>query len=67
VPEINIILNCFNEKSRIQLVEATVTLAVNGIPFDIELQMTNLKNEECWIRNIGEPIYNDKNKIIGRR
>jgi len=67
VPELNVILNCFNEKSRTQLVEATVALAANGVPFDIELQMTNLKNQKRWIRNIGEPMYNDKNEIIGRR
>ncbi len=67
VPELNEILNCFNEESRIQLIESTVILSIHGTPFDIELQMTNLKNENRWIRNIGEPIYDDKNKIIGRR
>jgi PAS domain S-box-containing protein len=67
VPELDVILCCFNEDSRNKLLEATRILATNGVPFDIELQMTNLKNEERWIRNIGEPIYNDKNKIIGRR
>lgn len=66
-PELNVILNCFNKKSRIKLVEATIILATNGVPFDIELQMTNLKNQKRWIRNIGEPMYNDKNEIIGRR
>jgi PAS domain S-box-containing protein len=66
VPELDVILCCFNEDSRNKLLEATRILATNGVPFDIELQMTNLKNEERWIRNIGEPIYN-KNKIIGRR
>jgi PAS domain S-box-containing protein len=67
VPELDVILCCFNEDSRNKLLEATRILATNGVPFDIELQMTNLKNEERWIRNIGEPIYNNKNKIIGRR
>lgn len=67
VPELDVILCCFNEDSRNKLLEATRILATSGVPFDIELQMTNLKNEERWIRNIGEPIYNNKNKIIGRR
>lgn len=67
VPELDVILCCFNEDSRNKLLEATRILATNGVPFDIELQMTNLKNEKRWIRNIGEPIYNNKNKIIGRR
>ena len=67
VPEIQVILNVFEQKSRQKLIEATVILAKNGIPFDIELQLTNLKNEKRWIRNIGEPLYNSKNEIIGRR
>jgi PAS domain S-box-containing protein len=67
VPELDVILNCFNEESRKQLIEATLALSTNGVPYDIELQMTNLKNEERWIRNIGESIYNDKNEIVGRR
>ena len=67
VPEIQVILNVFERKSRKKLIQATVILAKNGIPFDIELQLTNLKNEKRWIRNIGEPLYNSKNEIIGRR
>jgi PAS domain S-box-containing protein len=67
VPDLDVILTCFNQKSRKQLVEATIMLAVKGAHFDIELEMTNLKNEKRWIRNIGEPIYNDQKEIIGRR
>jgi PAS domain S-box-containing protein len=67
VPSIDIILNCFDEKSKKQLIESIVDLSDNGVSFDIELQMINLKNEKRWIRNIAEPIYNDKNKIVGRR
>ncbi|TXD45868.1 PAS domain S-box protein [Polaribacter sp. IC073] len=67
VPEIEIILNVFSEVSRKKLIEATVTLSTIGVPFDIELQMVNLKNKKRWIRNIGEPMFNDRNEIIGRR
>mgnify|MGYP001942486537 CR=1 FL=1 len=67
VPNLDIILNCFNKNSKTQLIEATVALAIDGIPFDIELKMTNLRNEKRWIRIIGEPICNDKNEITGRR
>jgi len=67
VPGIEIILGSFTDKSRKKLIEATVTLASDGVPFDIELEMINFKNEKRWIRNMGEPIYNDKNEIIGRR
>ncbi|WKD85403.1 Oxygen sensor histidine kinase NreB [Polaribacter huanghezhanensis] len=67
VPGIEIILGAFTEESRKKLIDATVTLASEGVSFDIELEMTNFKNEKRWIRNMGEPIYNDKNEIIGRR
>jgi PAS domain S-box-containing protein len=67
VPEIKLLLNLFNQKSRKKLIQATEILATNGVPFDIELQLTNLKNKKRWIRNIGEPLYNSKSEIIGRR
>ncbi len=67
VPDISVILDFFNEESKQQLREATLDLAINGVSFDIELQMTNFKNENRWIRNIGESLYNHKNEIIGRR
>jgi PAS domain S-box-containing protein len=67
IPELDVILSCYNKKSKKQLVEATLDLANNGVSYDIELQMTNLKNEKRWFRNIGEAIYNDKNEIVGRR
>ena len=67
VPNVDTILNCFDQKSKKQLLESLVNLSKNGVSFDIELQIINLKNEKRWLRNIAEPIYNDKNKIIGRR
>ena len=67
VPDINMILSVFNEESRQRLIKATLNLTNNGVPYEIELQMTNFKNEKRWLRNIGEAIYNDKNEIIGRR
>ena len=67
VPHVDTILNCFDEKSKKKLLKSIVNLTKNGVSFDIELQMINLKNEKRWLRNIAEPIYNNKNKIIGRR
>ena len=67
VPKIEVILDVFNEESRKKLIKATVLLANEGTPYEIDLKITNFKNETRWIRNIGEPIYNDKNEIIGRR
>ncbi|MDP5106721.1 MAG: PAS domain-containing protein, partial [Polaribacter sp.] len=67
VPELDVILTCFSEESVKKLIEATVLLATKGISFEIELEMTNLKNEKRWILNMGEPIFNDKKEVIGRR
>ncbi len=67
VPDIERILSVFSEESRNKLITSTVLLANEGIPFEIELEMTNFKNETRWIRNIGEAVYNNKNEIIGRR
>lgn len=67
VPKIDVILSVFSEISRKKILDATINLNTKGIPFDIELQLTNLKNEKRWIRNIGEPLYNSENEIIGRR
>ncbi|TXD50559.1 MULTISPECIES: bifunctional diguanylate cyclase/phosphodiesterase [unclassified Polaribacter] len=66
-PELALFYTFFNEESRNKLMEAEATLADKGVPFDLELLGTNLKNEKRWIRNIAEPLYNDKNEIIGRR
>ena len=67
VPKIETVLNVFTEESRKKLQEAIETIATKGTPFDIVLEMTNFNNEKRWIRNIGEPIFDDKNEIIGRR
>ena len=67
IPEIDAILNVYSKKSRKLVLESLKKLTDKGIPYDIELEFINFKNEKRWIRNIGEPIYNDKNKIIGRR
>ena len=67
MPDLTNVLNCFDKKSRKQLVKATENLNNNGVSYDIELQLTNFKNEKRWIQDIGEPIYNDENQIIGSR
>jgi PAS domain S-box-containing protein len=60
-------LNCFTEASRKSLIEATTNLTENGVLYDLEFQITNLKNEKRWVQSIGEPIYSSKNKIIGSK
>ncbi len=67
VPELNGILSVFDDKSKKKLLKAMLNLANDGVSFDIDLEMTNFKNEKKWIRNIGEPIYNTQHKVIGRK
>jgi PAS domain S-box-containing protein len=66
-PELEVTLNCFNEESRQKTIKAAYELNVNGVSYDLELQITNLKNQNIWVQDIGEPLYNDKNEIIGAR
>ena len=67
MPDLTAVFKCFDKKSRKKLIEATENLIENGVKYDIELQLINLKNEKRWIQNIGEPIYNFENHIIGSR
>jgi PAS domain S-box-containing protein len=67
VPNLDVILDFFTEKSKKELVEATIELASKGKPFELELNLINSKNENVWIRNLGHPVYNEQNEIVGRR
>ena len=67
VPSVEAILSVYTKESRKRIIEALENLTKKGIPYDIELEFTNFKNEKRWIRNIGEPIYNDDNENVGRR
>ena len=67
VPTIEAILNVYTNDSRMLVLESIEALTNKGVSYDIELELTNFKNEKCWIRNIGKPIYNDYNEIVGRR
>ena len=67
MPKLAVVLNCFEKKSKQKLLKATKELTSKGTNYDIELQLTNLKNEKRWIQDIGEPLYNNKNEITGSR
>jgi PAS domain S-box-containing protein len=67
IPELSIILNCLEKKSRQQFIQATKEVHSKGTDYDLELKFTNLKNKKCWILLIGEPIYNVENGIIGAK
>ena len=67
VPDLETIVNIFDEDSKNQLIEATKECINQGKPYDLELSLTNLKGEKVWVRNMGKPIYNSRNEFIGRR
>ena len=61
------IASLFSEEFQIKIVESIANLDVNGVPFDIELQMTNIRKEKIWIRAMLHPIYNQNKELTGRR
>ncbi|PQJ68944.1 PAS domain-containing protein [Polaribacter butkevichii] len=67
VPSRNEILKFFNEDSQKIIIQATKELDTKGIPYDLELKLLNQRNEEVWVRNVAQPVYNQQNEIIGRR
>ena len=67
VPPRKEILALYDKDSQNKIAEANLELTSKGIPYDIELKLINLKKEEVWVRNVVQPIYNEQNKIIGRR
>jgi PAS domain S-box-containing protein len=66
-PEYDETLNYFDKESRKRHLEASLNLTDNGVLYDMEFQITNLKNQGLWIQVIGEPVFNSKNEIIGNR
>jgi PAS domain S-box-containing protein len=66
-PEYDEALNYFDKESRKRHLEATLNLTNNGVVYDMEFQITNIKKKRLWIQVIGEPIYNSENRIISIR
>ena len=57
----------FDSQSQEKITKATKKLDKNGTPYDLELRMINSKNEEIWVRNVVQPVYNDQKEIVGKR
>ncbi len=57
----------FDKPSIEKINKATDELKKNGTSYDLELRMINAKNQELFVRKVIEPVYNDKNQIIGKR
>ena len=68
VPSREEFIPLIDKESLQTLKQATINLNTKGIPYDIEMKIFNkIKNKYIWVRNVAQPIYNDKNEIIGRR
>ena len=67
IPARDVLINCFDQVSKERFLKAKSALTFHGTLYDIELLITNLKNEKRWIQKVGEPLYNHKKKIIGSR
>lgn len=57
----------FDSQSQEKIIRATKELIKNGTSYDLELRMINSKNEEIFVRNVVQPIYNDHKEIVGKR
>ncbi|WP_100629693.1 PAS domain S-box protein [Algoriphagus formosus] len=57
----------FDKVSQEKIAKATSELKQFGTSYDLELKMINSKNEELFVRKVMQPIFNEKNEIIGER
>ncbi|AOW18066.1 hypothetical protein LPB03_11660 [Polaribacter vadi] len=67
IPDQSIIKKHLSKESFELFTKSTEEITLKGIPYDIEINFKNLKNENVWIRVLAQPVYNQQNKIIGRR
>ncbi|WP_405604039.1 PAS domain-containing protein [Polaribacter sp. Asnod1-A03] len=67
IPDRTKLVSLFDKESKAKLIKATDNLETYGLPYDLELKLTNFKKEDVWIRMSNQPIFNHQNKIIGRR
>ncbi|QXP71560.1 PAS domain-containing protein [Polaribacter sp. R2A056_3_33] len=54
-------------ESQEKFVQATTALTTKGVSYDLELKFNNIKDEVVWLRNVAQPVYNEKNEIVGKR
>ncbi|WP_343328301.1 PAS domain-containing protein [Polaribacter staleyi] len=67
IPTREELLSIFDKESQRKIQQSALDIDLKGMPCDIELKCTTLKNEEIWIRNVSQPVYDEQNKIVGRR
>ncbi|SDD87102.1 PAS domain S-box-containing protein, partial [Algoriphagus faecimaris] len=57
----------FHKQSQEKISKATKELIENGTSYDLELKVINSRNEEIFVRKVIQPVYNEKDEIIGER
>lgn len=56
---IRLSLSCYIPAHRLQIENAFRACCNQGLPYDLELQMTTLNGRRLWIRTVGEPVFED--------
>jgi len=49
----------YQPDDQIQIKNAFEACCIQGIPYDLELQMTTAKGRNIWVRTVGEPLFSD--------
>lgn len=60
-------LKILGDKLHPELEEAINKCMTKGQSFDLEFEIVFIEKPNVWLRVVVEPIYNESNKIIGRR
>ena len=60
-------IECFNDDDIPQIAHAFFSCIKDGIPFNFEVEFTNLDNKKIWVNISANPIYTNGilNKVIG--
>ncbi len=56
---INTSITCYHPDDRIRIKNAFDACCNQGIPYDLELQMTTTKGRNILVRTVGEPVFTD--------
>ena len=67
IPDKNSIMQNYSKESLKIFDKATKDLLFKGQSYDIVLQYNHPKKGKIWVRNVAQPIYNLKDKVIGKR
>ena len=67
VPPLHDILPIFDKETQEKIKKAAYEMDYKGLPCDFEMRFINLKKEEVWLRYVAQPVFNDEDKVIGKK